>query len=315
MKVLFVCSGNKSNEPGVVVSNQAQSLQAEGIGIDYFLIGQKGIKGYIKHISLLRQYLKENPYDVVHAHGISSIVATLARAKPLVVSLLGSELNESKLLRKGLRFFAKSKWDHTIVKSEDMVKKLGIKNHRSLSVLPNGVNAEVYKPISEAEENDKFNISKSSKQRVLWLADPSRKSKNFPLALKAIKSLDESKVELLQVHNIPAEQVPYYINSSDVVLLTSLWEGSPNIVKEAMACNKPIVATKVGDVEWLFGNKPGHFITSFEPQDVADKIAEALVFAEQYGQTNGRNRLIELQLDSQTIAQRIIEVYKEVAKL
>ena len=79
-----------------------------------------------------------------------------------------------------------------------------------------------------------------------------------------------------------------------------------------MACDLPVVSTRVGDVEWLFGDEPGHFIAEHDPDDVADKIKLALEFSEKYGRTNGRQRIIELGLDSDSIAKRIIEVYEEV---
>ena len=108
------------------------------------------------------------------------------------------------------------------------------------------------------------------------------------------------------------ELITYYMNAADVLLLTSLWEGSPNVIKEAMACNCPIVSTDVGDVRWVFGETEGCYLTSFDPEDVADKIKLALVFAEEKNRTNGRKRIIEFGLDTETIANKIIDVYKKV---
>jgi glycosyltransferase involved in cell wall biosynthesis len=82
-----------------------------------------------------------------------------------------------------------------------------------------------------------------------------------------------------------------------------------------MACNRPIVATNVGDIEWLFGNEQGHFLSSFEPQDVAEKIIKALKFAESEKGTTGRKRIIELKLDSDSVAKKIIRVYQEILKV
>jgi glycosyltransferase involved in cell wall biosynthesis len=106
-----------------------------------------------------------------------------------------------------------------------------------------------------------------------------------------------------------------YYNAVDVILLTSLHEGSPNVVKEAMACNCPVVSTDVGDVRWLFGDTPGYFITSFDYKDVVEKIKLAINFREKYYQTKGRERIIDLGLDSGTVAGRIIDVYRQVLKL
>ena len=67
-----------------------------------------------------------------------------------------------------------------------------------------------------------------------------------------------------------------------MVLVTSLWEGSPNIVKEAMALNKPIVCTKVGDVEMLLDEVDGTYMVNFDPNDVAAGIKSAILFNASY---------------------------------
>jgi teichuronic acid biosynthesis glycosyltransferase TuaC len=50
------------------------------------------------------------------------------------------------------------------------------------------------------------------------------------------------KAELHHLRGIEYEQVPIWLNASDVLLVTSHHEGSPTIVKEALACNLPIVS-------------------------------------------------------------------------
>jgi len=90
-----------------------------------------------------------------------------------------------------------------------------------------------------------------------------------------------------------------------MVILTSKFEGSPNVIKEAMACNCPIVSTDVGDVREVIGNTEGCFITSFEPEGVAKKIKLAIEFNKK---TNGRDNITHL--DEKVIAQRLIDVYQ-----
>jgi len=105
----------------------------------------------------------------------------------------------------------------------------------------------------------------------------------------------------------PQEEVNLFYNAADVLLLTSFHEGSPNVIKEAMACNCPIVSTDVGDVRDIIENTEGCYITTFQPEDIADKIKRAL----EYGQrTKGRENI--KHLDINTVAQRIIKVYKTV---
>ncbi|MGQ9644752.1 MAG: glycosyltransferase, partial [Ignavibacterium sp.] len=147
---------------------------------------------------------------------------------------------------------------------------------------------------------------------ILFLADPARNEKNYLLAETTMKIINDNNIELLVIYDVEQGNVVNYLNAVDLLLLTSLWEGSPNAVKEAMACNLPVVSTDVGDVRWLFGNEPGYYICSFDPRDVAGKIRLALDFAEKHRRTNGRNRIIELGLDSDSIAKRIISVYQSV---
>jgi glycosyltransferase involved in cell wall biosynthesis len=309
MKVLFVASGNKVMGPGVVVKSQADSLVQQGVNINYYLIKGFGVAGYLKNILPLAKYIKRNNFDLIHAHySLSAIVASfailLSKRKPLVVSLMGSDAQLKGVYKVLVNFLYRKLWSKTIVKGEEMRQSL---NFLDAVVIPNGVDLEKFICIEkEFKESLDVNINP-----ILFAADPSRESKNWQLASDASKILD---VDLKVVFNVPHENVIKEILSSQVVLLTSKWEGSPNVVKEAMACNKPVVSTDVGNVHWLFGDEPGHYITSFDPNDVAEKIKLALQFSKERVRTNGRQRIIELGLDSETVAKRIIEVYKSVLK-
>ncbi len=93
MKVLFVSSGNSEIGISPIIKNQGESLKQNGIDLYYFTIKGKGINGYLKNIPILKKYLKYHNYDIIHAHySLLAIVATLSGAKPLVVSLMGSDI-------------------------------------------------------------------------------------------------------------------------------------------------------------------------------------------------------------------------------
>ena len=94
--------------------------------------------------------------------------------------------------------------------------------------------------------------------------------------------------------------------------MTSLWEGSPNTVKEAMACNMPVVSTKAGDVDLLLNNVKKSFVCSFDPSEIAEKIK---LVTKDKERSNGREKIIKMGLDSETVALRILKLYKILSDL
>lgn len=152
------------------------------------------------------------------------------------------------------------------------------------------------------------------KKYLLFLGDPGNRRKNLVLAEEALALLQRPEVELLKPYPLAHEQVPCYLNAVDVLLQPSLMEGSPNLVKEAMACNCPVVATDVGDVRWLFGDLPGYYLAGFKPNDFMLKIRQALDFAATTGRTQGRRRIVDLGLDAPAVAAKIIDVYREATR-
>ena len=303
MRVLFISSGNNGDSISPIVQNQGESLIQEGLIIRFFPINGKGFLSYLKHILILRNYRRKNRHDLFHAHySLSAFVATLAGCKPLIVSLMGSDTKCGFLIKKIIQILAIQRWKAVIVKSDTMRRDIGI---AEAIVIPNGV--DLKKVVTKRGEKTSL-----KEKKVLFAANPKRYVKNYNLAKEAVSLLSSDNIILNVVFSKPYNQIIEEINKSDLVLLTSFWEGSPNIIKEAMVCNRPIVATDVGDIKWLFGDEPGHFLTNFEPDDVAEKITQAVEFSKKYGRTKGRDRIIKLGLDSETIADSIIGVYNSV---
>jgi glycosyltransferase involved in cell wall biosynthesis len=179
-------------------------------------------------------------------------------------------------------------------------------------LIPNGVNLGRFNSYDKKNCQVKLGWD-NEKRHILFAADPGRAEKNYSLAQMSIELL-QSDYEIV-VHilkDVPIEDIPIYINAADVLILSSIYEGSPNVIKEAMASNCPIVTTNVGDVKWVLGNTDGCYISSFDPGDYAGGIKLALEFSEKHGRTKGRDRIIELGLDSVTIAKKIINVYQKV---
>jgi len=309
MKVLFVSSFN-AGYISPFVTEQAASLVSAGIQVDFFQIEGKGFWGYLKNIHGLKKKIAEFNPDILHAHyGLSGLLANLQRSVPVVTTFHGSDINHKKV--KYLSKLAHLLSQHSIFVNNEMLVKM--RGGSQSSVIPCAVDTVIFVPV---DAFSKQNIQKNSdSSTLLFTSSFTNQVKNYPLAQMACDRFSEKtglKVNLLELKGYSRPEVADLINSSECLLLTSFSEGSPQIIKEAMACNCPIVATDVGDIAWLFGDEPGHFITSFEPEDVAEKIRQALEFAQTVGKTNGRERIIQLGLDSQTVAQRIVDVYRSV---
>ncbi|MFO8001347.1 MAG: glycosyltransferase [Marinilabilia sp.] len=305
MKVLFVCSGARNGECSAAVSGQARALEKQGLSVSFFRVSSGGLPGYIGSIPRLRQTLKRQSYDVVHAHyGLSGIMAALSGAGPLIVSLMGSDVLGSFWLRWLMRFFAAFVWPVTIVKSQSMADVL--KAGRPV-IIPNGVDLSLFveMPREEARENAGFTSSKV----VLWPADPRRRVKDVELARSVMEVLARSGCHLEIVTGKPLEEMPVFYNAADVVLLTSRYEGSPNVVKEALACNVPVVSTPVGDVKKWLSNLSGCRVCPANPAELAKGVALAI---DAGGWCNGRQRVKEV--DDDKIVEKILGLYRERIK-
>jgi len=324
MKVLFVSSGNSFYGISPIITRQGISLQKKGIEIEYFGIKGRGLKGYLRNIFLLREFLKLSNPDIIHAHyGLSAIVAFLAKGRrKIIVSFMGSDVLGYKDLNRVYNFISKVSiiinkflarfyYNHIMVKSEEMLQKFSKSN--KISLIPNGIDINDFSFLGKEEAREELKQNNEEKI-VLFISNPGRAEKNYDLTLDAVR-LIEYKIKVIPVFNNSLDKLKYYYSAADVLVMTSLHEGSPNVVKEAMACNCPVVSTDVGNVNWLFGETMGYYISSYDPVDIAGKIKLAIDFREKYGKTRGRERIIELGLDSETVAGKIIKVYKKVLSI
>jgi glycosyltransferase involved in cell wall biosynthesis len=306
MNILFVGSGT---DGGTIIRAQGESLIKSGIQVDYFFINKGGIKGYFKSISRLRSTLKSKKYDLIHSHYLlSALIASISSNKPHVVSLMGSDVLDSVLFRWISSFLHFFRWKATIVKSAEMKELLKLEK---IYVIPNGVDLDNFYPLTKSAAREKLGWDQST--YVLFGSNPERKEKNYDLAAKACKLVNIPGLKLVPIKNIPHEEIMVYLNACDTLLLTSFYEGSPNIVKEAMACNCPVVTTDVGDVRKILGSTKGCFITGYDPLDVSGKIALAIEYRNSNLYTEGRKQLIQNGMDSNSVATALKNIYEKVS--
>lgn len=308
MKILFVSRGKLNSNLSPIILSQGHTFERLGHTVKYYAINGIGLMAYFSSIISLRKYLNSNSFDIIHAHyGLSGIVATLAGSKPLVVSLMGSDVNSNILSKYLVKFFYHFFWRNTIAKSKSIVKNLNVEG---ITIIPNGVDLSKFNEMDQADCQAQLEWD-SQKTHILFAADPKRSVKNFPLAENAVKNLNRNDIELHYLQNLDSNDVPVWMNAADVILLTSTSEGSPNVIKEAMACNRPIVSTKVGDVPHVVQDVDGCYLVDFDVKNASIQIERAIVYSTTNKKTKGRGRIIELKLDDNQIGQRLLQFYKE----
>jgi teichuronic acid biosynthesis glycosyltransferase TuaC len=319
MKVLFVCSGNsKEFEIIPFIKEQGESLKQEGIDVDYFPVTGKGLMGYVRSGLQLRKVLQQKHYNLIHAHytysGWTALIGA-GRKTPVVLSLMGTDANGEFKGKNKITLSSRISWFLTwliqpfvkaIISKSDNIEESVYRKDRSY-IIPNGVNMQKFQPLKLQQNGHSYHLN--GKKKALFLGSKTKTGKNFPLAEAAVQQLED--VELVCPYPVRHSDVPKYLNEADVLVFPSFMEGSPNVIKEAMACNCPIVSTDVGDVKWVFGQTNGCYIASFDPKDFASKIKMAIGSPAINHRTNGRQRIIELGLDQETVAKRIKAVYQK----
>lgn len=305
MKVLIVYSGNR----GLIspfVKEQAEAISKIGVDIAFFAIRREGAIGYLLNLPLLKRTINVEKPDIVHAHyGFSGLLASLQHAVPVIVTFHGSDINVKT--NKKYSFLASRLSKANIFVHPNLPKKILYKK-KPINIIPCGVDLEIFYP---EHINSEARDSSLDKKTILFSSPFDNHVKNYPLARKAVDLLN-GKVNLVELTGYSRSEVALLMNSVDLLLVTSRSETGPLVVKEAMACNCPIVSTDVGDVRDVIGNTEGCYITTFDPEDVAEKIKLALDFSEKKGRTQGRKRIIDLRLDSESVAKRIINVYEQM---
>lgn len=309
---------------GTFVEQQIVSLRRRGIDVEVVFLDRisQGMKSYGRLGQLVRSRLAASQPDIVHIMygGIMADVVTRAVTdRPTVVSFCGTDLYGEHLsgyVRKIIAGYgviashrAARRAAGVIVKSKLMQEMLTKKLDRSkVRVIPNGVDLEEFKPLDQHMCQRQLGWGRQQ-FHILFPANSGDAVKRPQLAKAAVEHVERAgfPCEFHELRDVPHSQVKYWLNASDVVLLTSRHEGSPNIIKEALACNIPIVSVDVGDVHERIAGIPGCYLAEPEPNGLAAKLQ--LVFTG-LRRIPGRGRVNELALD--TIASRLNDFYCEL---
>jgi glycosyltransferase involved in cell wall biosynthesis len=267
---------------------------------------QRSVGNYVSmYAKTLRHTLKRGEYDVIHANYglLAPIAVAQPTSLPVVASVWGTDLygKFGWAVRRSAPFC-----DAVVVMSERMREDIG----GDAVVIPHGVDFEKFQPRPQAEARAQLGWDPDA-HHVLFPYPPRRTVKDHPRAKRLISLVDErmeKPVYLQVVQGIRHESISTYLNAADMLLLTSKHEGMPNSVKEALACNLPVVSTDVGDV--------ARYLTDVTPSAVHDddeSLVEATVEILSAGErSNGRAQVEDIRLER--TVERLKGVYRDVSR-
>jgi len=301
-KVLVVCSEN-SGRIAPFIEEQVDALKKIGLQMEIFGVKGKGIRGYLKNWKLLLQHINEFQPDIIHAHyGLSGLLANLQRKVPVVTTYHGSDINDKRIFRISKLTIRLS--EHNIFVSQKNVDKAKLK--KKFSLISCGVDTSVFYPQNQEACRREMKLSKEKKY-ILFAGAFDNQVKNASLALNVVSTLKNT--ELIELKDYTRENVACLMNAVNACLMTSHSEGSPQFIKEAMACNCPVVSVDVGDVKELLEGVKHCYLAKYDIQDISEKLN--LLF-ENGERTNGKEKISNMHLDSTSIARRILEVYNSI---
>jgi teichuronic acid biosynthesis glycosyltransferase TuaC len=304
---------------GTFVRTQVEYLKRAGVEVELLIVGERSRKfKYLKAALELHRRLANKSIDLIHAHySFAGMIARTQWKVPIVVSYCGDDLLGTINPRGRQALFGRlaviagralsNHVDGVIVKSHGMTNKL---TRQDVHVIPNEIDMELFHPLNREQARKVLGLD-PRKKYLLFAANPDIPVKRFPLAKAVAEHLSrrDPAIELLVVYKEPQDRLPLFMNACDALLFTSYQEGSPNVVKQAMACNLPIVSTDVGDVRDIIRSASGCHVCKPDVQEFARYLSKILWHRER---TNGRERVGHLA--GPAVAQRIIAVYEQVLK-
>lgn len=320
LSVLVVTSGWPSPadpHQSIFVHREVEALRDGGLEVDVVhYLGRMNPVNYLKARAEVRDRLRAGHFDIVHAHFGQTLLVVVPSPVPVVVTFRGSDLLgvATRRGRYGLKGLLLGRISRALAKRVDAV----IVPSRALQermpdgvgsvVIPDAVDPQVFRPAPKDEARRKLGLPMEHKL-VLFGGLRNVPVKRYGLARAAVDLLDGPwHAELVDVDGVSRAEMASYMAACDVLLVTSLHESGPLVVKEALACERPVVSVDVGDVREWIGSLPGCVVCEHDdPKTIASALQRVLSSEDRF---DGSDRVASL--DPALLARRVIDVYKGV---
>jgi glycosyltransferase involved in cell wall biosynthesis len=317
MRVLMItCEWPSHEKPHLVpfIVRQVEFLRRAGVAIDVFAFrGARNPFNYLRAWYRIHKKLRRERYDLVHAQWGQSAAVALPTRLPLVVTFRGGEgegivgdRGQYTMSGRALRFvsrFVAERADELVLVSAHMREYVPA---RPVHIVPSGLDFAELVLLSREEARQRLGLP-ADRRFVLFVGDPAEARKRFPLARDVVARLNpDLRAEILVAWGVMHDQIPLYMNAADALLFVSMYEGSPNVIKEALGCNLPVVSVDVGDVALRLAAVPGCVVV---PDADPDRLVSALEGVLRHGgRVNGRSAVLDL--DERLLARRMVDIYR-----
>lgn len=305
MKILIVCSHRYyapyTDYVAPFIYEQMQGLKKLGCDFRVCFVKGGGAKSYLRAWREMQKMIAMYQPDIIHAHyGLCCLLANMQRKVPVVSTYHGSDINDPKiriLSKIAIRLSQKN------IFVSERLKSL-IKNPQRAIVIPCSVDTTTFYPMDKMECRQQLGLD-LGKIYVLFSKEFADTVKNYPLAKQAVEKYNP-QTQLLEFYGYAREQVPLLYNAVDLGLMTSYTEGSPQFVKEAVACGCPVVSTDVGDVREVIDGVSNCYLSTYEVDDVVNGMQKALAVG------HLQKTHLHERYTAEYIAKTIFELYTDI---
>ncbi len=288
------------------IQREHHALRRLGYQVEVlFIDGERSKLNYLKAMwdVFWRAQIK-GQFDLIHAYyGYCGVVARMQTRRPVIVTFRGSDVLSWR--ERPLSWLVARCVSRVIVRTEEMRRVLGLP---AAHIIACGVDMDVFKPADRAAARRALGLPAAA-PLVLFPYDPQRPMKRYDLveAAAALLKSEFPDLQILSIYDKSHETVAQYMNACDALVMASDYEGAPAAVREAMACNLPVVSVDVGDVAAIIQDTEGCYVCERTAADIAAHLRKVL---HERRRTTGRQRMAEL--DVSKTAGSLVGIYQEL---
>ena len=308
---------------GIFMHQSKKKLVDKGVDIELLFVGKYNLISYSKNFILFFFKILFTKNCIVHAQygSFCAFFTVFLPSSKKIISLRGSDFYRMNYKTKMENYKTKTAVFLTLITltffkkiitiSEKMKKDLE-KNYGFESItLTDAPNPEFIYKIDKNTAKRKLSLNDKDIYVLFSSIDLKNEIKRTDLALKSIKKAQSKnqKIKLLTLNNIDYKDVNLYINACDMILITSVYEGWPNIVKEGLVCEKPFISTLISDLPEIAKKENDCFIVNPNINEISKHL---LMLADKISNNELNTNKLPSYINNSDFSNNLIKLYNEI---